>query len=202
MRLAVFRSLISRAALTEWKRTNKRLHECPGLWRTGIEAATSTLITAGETQISKKKRLLQSIQGNWDGWQRTSCWRRRSGRQVKRKGNMVSCCPRVRAMITKLSALNFDRDVEGTNQVSKLKTWSSQVLKQIKMKAPQGGWKQMILFTPTLLSAKSCSWKMADKTNVAISPARLWSGFLAEVVIIYSKKERSDQVQISIGTLA
>lgn len=24
---------------------------------------------------------------------------------------------------------------------------------QIKMKAPQGGWKQMILFTPTLLSA-------------------------------------------------
>lgn len=105
-------------------------------------------------------------------------------------------------MITKLSALNFDRDVEGTNQVSKLKTWSSQALKQIKMKAPQGGWKQMILFTPILLSAKSCSWKMADKTNVVISPARLWSGFLAEVVIIYSKKERSDQVQISIGTMA
>lgn len=43
---------------------------------------------------------------------------------------------------------------------------------------------------------------MADKTNVVISPARLWSGFLAEAAIIYSKKERSDQVQISIGTLA
>lgn len=43
---------------------------------------------------------------------------------------------------------------------------------------------------------------MADKTNVVISPARLWSGFLAEAAIIYSKKERSDQVQISSGTLA
>lgn len=43
---------------------------------------------------------------------------------------------------------------------------------------------------------------MADKTNVLISPAMLWSGFLAEAAIKYSKKERYDQVQIPIGTLA
>lgn len=184
------------------KKDKQKAAWVPWSMENGNRSCNLHLDNSGRNTNFQKKRLLQSIQGNWDGWQRTSCWRRRSGRQVKRKGNMVSCCPRVRAMITKLSALNFDRDVEGTNQVSKLKTWSSQVLKQIKMKAPQGGWKQMILFTPTLLSAKSCSWKMADKTNVAISPARLWSGFLAEVVIIYSKKERSDQVQISIGTLA
>lgn len=59
--------------------------------------------------------------------------------KLKEKETWYPAAPRVRAMITKLSALNFDRDVEGTNQVSKLKTWSSQVLKQIKMKAPQGG---------------------------------------------------------------
>lgn len=42
---------------------------------------------------------------------------------------------------------------------------------------------------------------MDDKTNIVISLAMLWSGFLAEVAIIHSKKERSDGVQISIGTL-
>jgi hypothetical protein len=43
---------------------------------------------------------------------------------------------------------------------------------------------------------------MADKTSVLISPAMLWSGFLAEAAINYSKKEGSDQVQIPLGTLA
>lgn len=72
------------------------------------------------------------------------------------------------------------------------------------MKAPQEGWKHMILFTPQHCYQlyKSCNWKVADKTNVVISPAMLWSGFLAEAVTIYLKKERSDQVQISIGILA
>ena len=37
---------------------------------------------------------------------------------------------------------------------------------------------------------KSCSWKVADKTNAVISPARLWSGFLAEAPIIYSKQKK------------
>lgn len=72
------------------------------------------------------------------------------------------------------------------------------------MKAPQGGLEadDFMHPHPVISFIRALAGKWLIKPNVVISPAMLWSGFLAEVAIIYSKKERSDQVQISTGTLA